>query len=205
MYFFGFIAKSASIFLLRSTAASKVFETLSLSEYTLGSEFTISMYMDSTVEVTEEKSITFHSFELKKPNLVGKISTSYATLTTNELGEQVATYNVSPGWGTMKMNVAGWTSDLTVFEISFTPTKDVRLCFELNGKHGGHIDFAGGETHVHTVDVSGYPLAESFTIRIYFDAEVEQILDKYSKQWRKDWKTYEKTQETSQFIWYYIM
>ena len=26
---------------------------------------------------------------------------------------------------------------------------------------------------------------------------VEQILDKYSKQWRKDWKTYEKTQENS--------
>ena len=159
-------------------AGSKVFETLSLSEYTLGSEFTISMYMDSTVEVTEEKSITFHSFELKKPNLVGKISTSYATLTTNELGEQVATYNVSPGWGTMKMNVAGWTSDLTVFEISFTPTKDVRLCFELNGKHGGHIDFAGGETHVHTVDVSGYPLAENFTIKIYFDAEVEVTEEK---------------------------
>lgn len=26
---------------------------------------------------------------------------------------------------------------------------------------------------------------------------VEQILDKYSKQWRKDWKTYEKTRENS--------
>lgn len=168
-------------------AGSKVFETLSLSEYTLGSEFTISMYMDSTVEVAKEKSITFHSVNLKKPDLIGKITTNAAVeITTNGAGEQVISYQDSPGFEKFKMAVNGFDATTApLFEINFTASAEMTIFYKFGDSEYwtlGHKVYVAGE-HTETIDLrtltvdtdgdgvsEAYSLPANFTISLMIDS-----------------------------------
>ena len=95
----------------------------------------------------------------------------------NSKNEYILQYNKTLGYHTFDVQVQNWNSNLDDLKIIFTLSANTEVCFNINGKidwsegvgHEPHE--AGLHTKIFTTDM--YPLAENFTIKIYFDAEVE--------------------------------
>ncbi|MBQ2713284.1 MAG: hypothetical protein IJF71_07890, partial [Clostridia bacterium] len=164
----------------------KATETFMVSEYNLPANFTVSMYIDASVEVTAEKSVVFHSIAFKAPEsnemAFGDIvAPAPATATKNAEGEQVVTYSASAGWDTYTVAVTNYDSKNTVFEAVFTASAEVTICFEINGKIDwslGHKLYPAGSENKQLIDVSTYELPKNFTIGMYIDAEAEVTAEK---------------------------
>ncbi len=169
----------------------KAVQEIDLTQFTLGAEFTLMMYIDAEVTVEAEKSVTFHSFEFINPTIGGGdveedddgtfamgeiVAPVVATVTKNAEGEQVVTYSESAGWSTFNIDVKNYDITNTIFKVEFTPSSDTTVCFAF-GKDNidwsiGHRLYAGGQKAVQEIDLTQFTMSEDFTLMFYLDAEV---------------------------------
>ena len=114
--------------------------------------------------------------EAMKVKISDITSDTNATIIKNSKNEQIIQYNKSFGYHTFDIQVQNWNSSLSELKIIFTLSANTEVCFDINGKINwsyGHEELTGGIQHTKTFNSTDYPLAESFIIKIYFDAEVE--------------------------------
>ena len=114
--------------------------------------------------------------EAAKVKISNITSDTNATIIKNSKNEQIIQYNKSFGYHTFDIQVQNWNSSLSELKIIFTLSANTEVCFDINGKINwsyGHEELTGGIQHTKTFNSTDYPLAESFIIKIYFDAEVE--------------------------------
>lgn len=169
--------------------------TVDLTEAGLPESFDIAMYIDAEVIVEAEKSVVFHSIELKGASQeeqpgepddgtlkISAITTNAsATITAGEDGSQVVAYNVSPGWATFDFDVKNYDANLNIFEVKFTASANVQLCFSINGVIDwaiGHREYLGGSVHTFSYDLTDANLPSDFTVSMYIDAKVTVESDK---------------------------
>ena len=159
----------------------------------LPTEFVISMYIDAEegVAVDSEKSITFTSIKLSEPEKQPEIpddgslfvspitSSANAAIVSGDNGQTI-TYSVKPGWSTFNMEVKNYDANLSVLQVKFTASENVKICFMINGVIDwsiAHKEYVGGKEQTFTYDVSALNLPSDFTISMYIDAEDDVVVD----------------------------
>ncbi len=127
-----------------------------------------------TPEPTPDPDPVLPEGELSIGKMTTTASADVATITDNANGEQVVTYSTSPGWNTFDIPVANYTSDLHIFEISFTASAEVVLFYKVNGVEMwgdlGYVTYPGGSVQTQTIDLSSMELPTDFAISLLIDA-----------------------------------
>lgn len=109
------------------------------------------------------------------------VPSGVATLAQNEKGEEVISYNTSPGFSKFDFTVKNYDVNLSVFEFKFTASEQVTLFYKFNGVENwdlGYKTYAGGKVSTQTLDVTKLNLPSTFTITLFIDASVEVTTEK---------------------------
>ena len=150
--------------------------------------FSILIYLDGVVAVTEDKVITVHSTTMREGKQVEDLKgPKDVSLYKNAFSEQILAYSTKPS-GSFSAPVTGYDESQLYFEITFTPSHDTSIFFVLGNNERwdlGDKVYEGGKTYTEVIDVREdivtegdrpeSALTESFNVKLYFDRSSKAV------------------------------